>query len=80
MRLPRLSGMLAALLLAACGASSAPAGTVGAAALAASGSGAALRRDGAFMVDEHGRVVLLHGVNVVWKLKPYYPPAAAAGG
>jgi endoglycosylceramidase len=46
---------------------------------AAGGGGAALHRDGAFMVDADNRVVLLHGVNVVWKLKPYYPPDSAAG-
>lgn len=76
---PRLSGMLAALLLAACGSSSPVGNTAGAAAFAATDSGAALRRDGAFMLDDRGRVVLLHGVNVVWKLKPYYPPATPAG-
>ncbi len=44
-----------------------------------SSSGAALHRDGAFMVDADNRVVLLHGVNAVWKLKPYYIPQTAAG-
>lgn len=38
-----------------------------------------LRRDGRWMVDDLGRVVLLHGVNAVWKLDPYYPPATAEG-
>lgn len=32
-----------------------------------------------FLVDGHGRVVLTHGVNAVWKRPPYYPPATAAG-
>ncbi|MDE0855090.1 MAG: cellulase family glycosylhydrolase, partial [Nevskia sp.] len=38
-----------------------------------------LRRDGAFLVDEQNRVVMLHGVNAVWKLKPYAPPDSAEG-
>ena len=38
-----------------------------------------LRRDGRWMVDEKNRVVLLHGVNGVWKLAPYFPPEVAAG-
>ncbi|MEK6807075.1 MAG: cellulase family glycosylhydrolase [Pseudomonadota bacterium] len=38
-----------------------------------------LRRDGRWMVDEKQRVVLLHGVNGVWKLAPYFPPEVAAG-
>lgn len=31
------------------------------------------------MVDPHGRVVLIHGVNAVWKTPPYAPPAEAHG-
>jgi endoglycosylceramidase len=38
-----------------------------------------LRRDETFVVDEHGRVVLLHGVNVVWKAAPYVPPNQPGG-
>ncbi len=38
-----------------------------------------LQRDGAFVVDEHGRVVLLHGVNVVWKAPPFVPPDEPGG-
>jgi endoglycosylceramidase len=38
-----------------------------------------LRREGRNMVDEKNRIVLLHGVNAVWKLKPYFPPATAEG-
>jgi endoglycosylceramidase len=30
-------------------------------------------------VDGEGRVVLLHGVNAVWKRAPYAPPATPAG-
>jgi endoglycosylceramidase len=40
---------------------------------------ARLHRDGRWMVDSFGRVVLSHGVNAVWKVPPYYPPASAAG-
>lgn len=46
----------------------------------ASGSGAPqLRRDGRWLVDQHGRVVILHGFNLVWKLDPYVPPESAEG-
>jgi endoglycosylceramidase len=38
-----------------------------------------LRREGRWMVDEKDRVVLLHGVNAVWKLAPYHPPDEPAG-
>lgn len=40
---------------------------------------AVLHREGRWLVDSHHRVVLLHGVNAVWKTAPYYPPATAAG-
>ncbi len=40
---------------------------------------AQLRRDGRWLVDPQGRVVLLHGVNIVWKLDPYYPPNTPEG-
>ncbi|MBI3171121.1 MAG: cellulase family glycosylhydrolase [Hydrocarboniphaga effusa] len=61
------------MLLAACGDSGAPSSRADGAA------GPQLRRDGRFMVDEKNRVVLLHGVNAVWKLAPYFPPSQAAG-
>ena len=38
-----------------------------------------LRRQGRWLVDRQGRVVLLHGINLVWKHDPYVPPATAAG-
>lgn len=38
-----------------------------------------LRREGRWLVDGHGRVVIVHGVNLVWKKAPYAPPATAAG-
>jgi endoglycosylceramidase len=69
-----LIGMALAVLLAACGSS-----RDSAAGNASTASGAALHRDGAFIADADNRVVLLHGVNIVWKLKPYAPPASAAG-
>ena len=38
-----------------------------------------LRQEGRYMADEQNRIVLLHGMNGVWKLKPYFPPDSAAG-
>ncbi len=38
-----------------------------------------LRRKGRWLVDRNGRVVILHGLNLVWKHDPYVPPATAAG-
>ncbi|HZP13621.1 MAG TPA: cellulase family glycosylhydrolase [Nevskiaceae bacterium] len=38
-----------------------------------------LHRDGRWIRDDAGRVVLLHGVNAVWKVAPYFPPDEAAG-
>lgn len=38
-----------------------------------------LRREGRWLVDEHGRVVIVHGFNLVWKRAPYAPPATPAG-
>lgn len=38
-----------------------------------------LRKDGRWLVDQHGRVVILHGVNLVWKRAPYVPPDTPAG-
>lgn len=69
LRLP--CAVLIALLLAACGAS--PDGArVG-------DEPPQLRREGRWLVDPRGRVVLLHGVNLVWKLDPFVPPETAEG-
>jgi endoglycosylceramidase len=38
-----------------------------------------LRREGRWLVDPQGRVVLLHGVNMVWKRDPFYPPNSPEG-
>lgn len=38
-----------------------------------------LRRDGRWLVDEKNRIVLVHGVNLVWKTPPYVPPDSAEG-
>lgn len=31
------------------------------------------------MVDDHNRVILVHGINAVWKIPPYFPPDTATG-
>lgn len=74
-KLNKLGGLLllATLLLGACAKSSDTAGAQGAT------TKTQLRQDGVFMVDSQQRTVLLHGVNAVWKLKPYAPPDTAAG-
>src|SRR5438552_1496012 len=38
-----------------------------------------LRHDGRWLIDPSGRVVLLHGLNAVWKHAPWAPPATADG-
>ncbi|MBV9831806.1 MAG: cellulase family glycosylhydrolase [Marmoricola sp.] len=38
-----------------------------------------LHREGRFLVDQYGRVVIVHGLNIVWKRPPYAPPDTAAG-
>lgn len=38
-----------------------------------------LRQDGRWLVDHHNRVVLLHGVNAIWKRAPYCPPDDPTG-
>lgn len=40
---------------------------------------ARLQREGRWMVDSQNRIVLLHGVNAVWKLAPYFAPNDPAG-
>jgi endoglycosylceramidase len=46
---------------------------------AAEGEPPQLRRDGRWLVDELGRVVIVHGVNLVYKHDPYVPPETAEG-
>jgi endoglycosylceramidase len=69
--------LIPVLLTAACGSSEVP--LADPASADPKSTPVQLRRDGRFMVDDKNRVVLLHGVNAVWKLKPYYPPQDAAG-
>lgn len=38
-----------------------------------------LQRDGRYVVDEHGRLVIVHGLNFVWKRAPYVPPDSPEG-
>jgi endoglycosylceramidase len=41
---------------------------------------APLAQAGRWITDRHGRVVILHGINMVYKLPPYEPSAIAFGG
>jgi endoglycosylceramidase len=45
----------------------------------AAGSRGPVSHAGRWMTDAHGRVVVLHGTNMVYKLPPYYPAAAGFG-
>lgn len=38
-----------------------------------------LRREGRHLVDPHNRIVLLHGVNTIWKRAPFVPPNSPEG-
>lgn len=38
-----------------------------------------LQREGRNVVDQYGRIVIVHGLNMVWKSAPYAPPDTAAG-
>ncbi len=40
---------------------------------------AQLRRKGRWLVDNQGRVVIVHGLNLVYKRKPYVPPNSRTG-
>jgi endoglycosylceramidase len=66
-----LGAMALALVLGACNSGSNPAD--------AAGSGMRLSHSGRWLVDAQGRVVILHGLNEVWKFPPYYPSAAGFG-
>ena len=38
-----------------------------------------LHREGGHLVDQFGRIVVVHGLNLVWKRAPYAPPDTPAG-
>lgn len=38
-----------------------------------------LQREGRYLVDQHGRLVIVHGLNFVWKKAPYVPPDSPEG-
>jgi endoglycosylceramidase len=46
---------------------------------AAAGPAPPLGHEGRWITDAHGRVVILHGLNMVYKRPPYYPKAAGFG-
>lgn len=69
--LRRVALLIVALVLAVLGATTPPA--------SADEDAPQLRRQGRWLVDEQGRVVIVHGFNLVWKLAPYVPPATAEG-
>ena len=46
---------------------------------ASAGPTAPLSHSGRWITDAKGRVVILHGVNMVYKRPPYYPAAAGFG-
>lgn len=62
--------LAAVALLAACSGPATPAATA---------PGGQLGHAGRWFTDAAGRVVVLHGVNMVYKLPPYYPAAAGFG-
>ncbi len=64
--LKRLTPLVAAVLLAV-------------PAVAAAAPTLPLSHSGRWITDAHGRVVILHGTNMVYKLPPYYPAAAGFG-
>src|SRR5436190_21041271 len=68
----RLVAPVVALAVAACA-------LTGAGASARASHPDALRVTSPFMRDAQGRVLILHGVNAVWKLRPYAPPNTAEG-
>lgn len=45
----------------------------------AAGAAGGLTSDGRWLVDGQGRVVLVHGVNIVYKKPPWLPPEAPGG-
>jgi endoglycosylceramidase len=56
------------------------AGLVLAAPTSAAGPAPPLGHEGRWITDAHGRVVLIHAVNMVYKRPPYYPKAIGFGG
>lgn len=83
--IPAVAGMTATLLLlSACSNDDAPAapqdgGNPSACGATVAPGPAQLRRNGRWLTDPQGRVVLLHGVNMVWKNAPFVPPEAPEG-
>jgi endoglycosylceramidase len=55
------------------------AGTAGGSASAEDPAVPRLHREGRHLVDQYGRIVVVHGLNLVWKRAPYAPPDTPAG-
>jgi endoglycosylceramidase len=75
-------GWLAGAMLAACGGSAAPdpaTAAASAAGSAAAGPSAPLGHAGRWITDADGRVVVLHGFNMVYKSPPYDPAGGGFG-
>jgi endoglycosylceramidase len=52
---------------------------LGATSAAAAAPRPPISHQGRWLVDSRGRVVIVHGINMVYKLPPYYPAAAGFG-
>lgn len=69
-----------ATILAAGGATAAPARpSPGPLKFARGGAAAGYRMDPPFVRDRHGRAVFFHGVNAVYKKRPFHPPSSLFG-
>lgn len=75
----QVAALLLVLLLAACGSEAPTAPVASSPAQPTASSPARLGHAGRWLIDNQGRIVILHGVNMVSKLPPYTPEAAGFG-
>ncbi|MET0839207.1 MAG: cellulase family glycosylhydrolase [Marmoricola sp.] len=78
-KLALLLAALVPLTLAPLGLGSTSAAATTASSATSADSTPRLQRQGRFLVDQYGRVVIIHGLNMVWKRAPYAPPDTPAG-